>query len=125
MPSRIDGASPTFGFLNFGTSGPFAEVYQGVAGNLTIDVLFMAGLAGVGLALLLGIGVRIAGYAGALMYAMIYFAHLLPEHHPFLDEHISGALIMIGLTMVPAGRTWGLGKWWARQKIVRRVPVLK
>ncbi len=37
------GGSPTFGFLNFGTKGPFMELYKSLAGNAVVDWLFMLG----------------------------------------------------------------------------------
>src|SRR3990170_9014260 len=37
----INGASPTEGFLTFGTKGPFAEFYQGFGGSAWADWLFM------------------------------------------------------------------------------------
>ncbi len=33
----INGGSPTYGFLNFGTAGPFAEFFQGFAGAAWAD----------------------------------------------------------------------------------------
>src|SRR5690606_11460400 len=60
----LNGGSPTGGFLQFGTDGPFADFYQGLAGNTLIDWLFMMGLLGIGLALILGIGMRIAVVSG-------------------------------------------------------------
>lgn len=121
----IDGGSPTFGFLNFGAAGPLAGFYQAIAGNAVTDVLFMAGLAGVGLAMLLGIGTRIGGYAGALIYMLIWSAALPKEHNLFLvDEHIIGALVLVGLAVVPAGRTWGLGNQWRRLKLVQKYRIL-
>jgi len=74
----IAGGSPASGFLAFGAKGPFAEFYQGLAGNPVVDCLFMMGLLFVGLALMLGIGVRIAGFAGALMMLLIYSAGFIP-----------------------------------------------
>src|SRR5689334_18896705 len=50
----IHGGSPTKGFLTFGTQGPFADAYQNLAGNPVIDWIFMLGLLGIGLALMLG-----------------------------------------------------------------------
>ena len=51
----VAGGSPTFGFLNFASKGPFAGFYEGVAGNVMIDWMFMIGLLAIGLPLLLGI----------------------------------------------------------------------
>ena len=122
----INGGSPTLGFLQFGTKGPFAEFYQGIAGNVVVDWLFMLGLLAIGLPLMLGIGVRLAGYAGIAMLALMYSAgFILPENNPFLDEHIIYALIIIGLTLVPAGRWLGLGKWWSETRLVRSYRVLQ
>src|SRR3989338_9243781 len=60
----LDGVSPTLGFLKFGSSGPFAPIFQGMAGSGIIDWLFMLGLLLVGLCLILGVGMRIAGCGG-------------------------------------------------------------
>jgi thiosulfate dehydrogenase [quinone] large subunit len=54
----VSGGSPTYGFLNFGTTGPFAEFYQSIAGAAWADWLFMIGLLGIGVALTLGIGMK-------------------------------------------------------------------
>ena len=59
----ITGGSPTKGFLS-GSEGPFAGFYHALAGNGFVDVLFMVGLLGIGLALILGIGLRVAAVAG-------------------------------------------------------------
>src|SRR5680860_209629 len=62
-----NGGSATLGFLKFGTDGPFASFYQSLAGNSFIDTLFMAGLLGIGVALTLGIGMRIAAVSGVAL----------------------------------------------------------
>src|SRR5687767_16033133 len=46
----IRGGSPTQGFLEFGTKGPFKEFFGNIAGHPFTDALFMLGLAAVGLA---------------------------------------------------------------------------
>mgnify|MGYP002806851370 CR=1 FL=1 len=84
----IDGGSPIFGFLNFASRGHLAETYKGLASSESIEWLFMLGLLGIGLPLLLGIGVRIAGSIGIAMYALMYTALITPENNSFLDDHI-------------------------------------
>jgi thiosulfate dehydrogenase [quinone] large subunit len=122
----IAGGSPTFGFLKFATKGPFVDFYQSLAGNIIVDWLFMLGLLFIGLALMLGIGVKIAAFIGALMLILIYTAgFLLPEHNPFLDEHLIYAVIMIGLTMVKSGHRIGLGKWWSNTELVKKYSFLE
>ena len=108
----LAGASPTVGFLGHATTGPFAPLFQAIAGNPIVDALYMAGLLGVGVAMLLGIGVRIAGYSGALMMLLLWLSVLPKANNPFMDEHIVYLLVFIGLARVLAGRWLGLGKWW-------------
>src|ERR1700732_3608086 len=55
----IHGGSATQGFLKFGAKGPFTGFYHSIAGAGWADVLFMAGMAGIGTAPIPGIGVRI------------------------------------------------------------------
>ncbi|MDA0771227.1 MAG: hypothetical protein O2821_13560 [Chloroflexi bacterium] len=122
----LAGGSPTYGFLAFGTKGPFAAMYAAIAGNVVVDWLFMLGLVFVGITLLLGLSVKLGAYTGGLMLALMYTAgFILPEHNPFLDEHIVYAVIMIGLAAAGAGRTMGLGRWWAETPMVRRYPILE
>lgn len=111
----LAGGSPTFGYLKFATSGPFSALFQSLAGNVVVDWLFMLGLMLIGLALISGIGVQIAGYAGALLVFTMWLSHLPPENNPFLDEHIIYLLILIGLARVKAGQWVGLGKWWSER----------
>ncbi len=122
----IDGVSPTFGFLKFAAKGPFINFYQGLAGNPIIDWLFMAGCLGIGISFLLGIGMRIATYSGILMYVLMYTAgFILPEHNPFLDEHIMYPLLMLGLMKIKAGRWLGLSEWWSNTALVRKFRILE
>ena len=51
----IAGGSPTYGFLTHATAGPLARLYQSIAGHPLVDALFMFGLAGLGVALMLGV----------------------------------------------------------------------
>ena len=53
----VNGGSPTTGYLS-GVEGPLAGFYNAMAGNAFVDVLFMAGLLGIGLTLMLGAGAR-------------------------------------------------------------------
>lgn len=110
----IRGGSPTAGFLSSGTAGPFAPIFQAMAGNPLVDFLFMAGLMLIGLALITGIGVRIAGYGGAALVLMMWLAHLPPQSNPLIDQHIVYAALLVGLATVRAGQWLGLGQLWAR-----------
>lgn len=121
----VAGGSPASGFLQFTTQGPLATFYQSLAGSAVVDWLFMLGLLLIGLALLSGIGVRIAGYSGALLMLLLWAAVLPPEHNPVLDEHIIYSIVLLGLAAVRSGHTLGLGKWWSSIRLVRRYPLLE
>lgn len=124
--SWLNGNSPTFGFLKFGTKGYFGSFYQSLAGNPIIDWVFMIGVLLIGLALLLGIGVRIASYAGVLFFVLIYTSSFMPpEHNPFLDEHIYYMVLLLAFTVVDAGEYLGFGGWWSKTKLVQRFPFFK
>ncbi len=120
----IEGGSPTFGFLEFGTSGPLAEFFQSFAGAAWADWLFMIGLLGIGLALMLGIGVRIAAVTGATLLVLMWAATLLPEQNPFMDDHLVYALVLVGLALSDNGETWGFGRSWKQTTLVQRFPFL-
>lgn len=121
----INGGSPTEGFLTFGADGPFKDFYNSIAGDWWADWLFMAGLLGIGLALTLGIGMRIATVSGAVMYVLMWTVVLPPENNPVLDVHLLGAISMIVLLLGGAGATWGLGRAWTRTDLVRHNSILR
>jgi thiosulfate dehydrogenase (quinone) large subunit len=121
----IDGGDPTAGFLGKGASGPFESFYHSLAGDFWVTPLFMIALAGIGLALTLGIGMRIAAVSGTVLYLMMWSAVLPPETNPVLDDHIVGAVTLVALALVAAGNVWGYGKQWAQLPIVERYPWLR
>jgi thiosulfate dehydrogenase (quinone) large subunit len=132
----INGGSPTKGFLGHLDHGPFADMFHSWAGAWWADTLFMLGLAGVGTALLLGIGLRVAAGAGTLMMLLMWAAEWplarftdagepTMSTNPVIDYHIIYALVLIVLAITAAGTTWGLGKAWAKLDIVEKNPWLR
>jgi thiosulfate dehydrogenase [quinone] large subunit len=132
----LNGGSPTKGFLGGIDHGPFAEVFRGMAGAWWADWLFMLGLAGIGLALVFGIGLRIAAVAGTLMMLLMWAAEWPLDRftdageptmstNPVLDYHILYAIVMIVLAITAAGNTWGFGKTWQKLGIVQKNPWLR
>ncbi len=121
----INGGSPTNGFLANGADGPMASFYHSIAGAAWVDWLFMIGLLGIGLALTLGIGMRIAAVSGALLYALMWSVALPPETNPVLDDHVLGAISLVALALLHAGDTWGLGRWWSTTRAAATYPVLR
>lgn len=92
--SWLNGGSPTAGFLTNATRGPFEEFFQSLAGVAIVDWLFMLGLLGVGLTLILNRYVTWGALAGIIMMILMWLAVFPPENNPLLDEHIVYALVL-------------------------------
>ncbi|MCY7396545.1 MAG: DoxX family membrane protein [Nocardioides sp.] len=122
--SWLSGGSPTAGFLG-GVEGPFSGVYTAIAGQAWADWLFMLGLLGIGVALLVGVAMRFAAAAGALLLVLMWTALLPMVNNPVIDDHLVYAIVLVGLAAAGAGHTFGLGRRWERLAIVRRFPVLR
>jgi thiosulfate dehydrogenase [quinone] large subunit len=127
----VNGGSPTKGFLSSVAVGPFEDFFHSIAGDPWTNWLFMLGLLGIGVALIAGIGLRIAAGAATLMMAMMWIAEWpLAQHtssgeptsstNPITDYHYMYAIGAIALAVTYAGHTWGLGRWWAKLPFVQR-----
>ena len=131
----INGGSPTKGFLSRVAVGPFESTFHALAGATWADWLFMVGLLGIGIALVLGIGLRVAAVSGTVMMLGMWAAEWplakvtsagepSMSTNPIIDYHIIYALVLIVLAVTYAGHTWGLGRPWARLPFVQRNPWL-
>jgi thiosulfate dehydrogenase [quinone] large subunit len=127
----INGGSPTKGFLSRVAVGPFESIFHAWAGAAWADWLFMVGLLAIGVALILGIGLRVAAVSGTLMMLLMWAAEWplakvtsagepSMSTNPIVDYHIIYALALIALAVTYAGHTWGLGKLWARLPLIQR-----
>lgn len=127
----INGGSPTKGFLSSVEVGPLTSFFHSIAGDTWTNWLFMLGLAGVGIALISGVALRITAVAGVAMMAMMWLAEFpLAQYtstgkptgspNPLIDYHIVYAIALIVLAATYAGNTWGLGKTWARLPFINR-----
>lgn len=122
----LAGASPTMGFLKAGTaSSPWSEVYQSMVGQSWVDWLFMLGMLCIGLALLLGIGIKIACWSGMVIMALIYVAAWPVENNWFIDQHIIYILVLIFFSQTNVGHYWGWGKVWENTALVKKFGWLK
>ena len=116
----VNGGQPSQGFLK-GVTGPFADVFHPMASGVS-DWLFMAGLFGIGLAMLLGAGLKVAAWSGTLLLAFMYLAEFpwgqpadFHATNPIVDSHWHEAALLLVAAYSLAGDTWGLGKWWSRK----------
>jgi thiosulfate dehydrogenase [quinone] large subunit len=127
----IHGGSPTKGFLSSVDVGPFQSLFHSMAGTWYANGLFMLAMLAVGVALIAGIGMRLAAGAGVLVLALMWFAEFpLAQHttagkasgssNPITDYHFVYAVGLVVLALTYAGHTWGLGRWWARVPFVQQ-----
>jgi thiosulfate dehydrogenase [quinone] large subunit len=121
----VRGGNPTLGFLRFGAHGPFEGFYGSIAADAWTNVAFMLTLLVLGLALTLGVGTRMAGFGGAMLYLLMWSVYLPPTTNPIIDEHILGALSLVVLALTMAGNTWGLDRRWSRTALATKYPVLR
>ncbi|MFL6117841.1 MAG: hypothetical protein ACJ786_41785 [Catenulispora sp.] len=127
----IHGGSPTKGFLSHVAVGPFQSAYHSMAGNGFVDWAFMLALLGIGSAMVLGVGLRIAAVCGVALVAMMWFAVYPPARHnaagaptssvnPLVDDHVLEALALVAVAVFGAGSRLGLGAIWAKLPFVRQ-----
>lgn len=120
----VNGGSPTKGFLSH-SEGPFSSFYKSFAGAPLANWLFMIGLLAIGLALMLGVAMRIATVSGVAMLLLMWSAVFPTSSNPFMDDHIIYALTLVALMLAGAGTMLGLGQAWNRLDIVQRHSFLK
>jgi thiosulfate dehydrogenase [quinone] large subunit len=111
--SWINGGSPTKGYLS-SLKGTFADTFKDIAGEAWADWLFMIGLCGIGLALMLGIGMYIAAITGTILLFLMWLTALPIATNPFLDDHLVYALVIIAIAATGAGLRYSLAPWWRR-----------
>lgn len=87
------------------------------------------GLTILGISLILGIGVRLFSFLGAILMLLYYFPVLdfpkAGDHSYLVDEHIIYALVLFYFAAYKAGRVYGLEEWCANLPICRRFPKLR
>ncbi|RKN05830.1 DoxX family membrane protein [Streptomyces radicis] len=132
----INGGQPAAGYLGSVAGGPMESTYNAWAGDVWVDWMYMAGMLGLGLALVAGIGLRVTAVAGTLMMLFLWAGEFPPAKHlsdgtptmsanPAVDHHVVYAVAMIVVAACSAGRVWGLGRAWERLPLVRRFPWLR
>ena len=131
----INGGSPTKGFLSGVDAGPLQSFFNSIAGAPLANWLFMLGLFGIGTALILGVGLRIAAASGTVLLLMMWLASWplastvagkpTGSTNPVIDDHIISALALIVVGAYAAHSAGYLGRWWSSQSVVQRFPWLR
>ena len=83
----------------------------------------MAGLFGIGVALILGIGMRLATVSAVVMLFLMYLASFPMTTNPIIDDHVIDALAITAVGLLGAGDVYGLGRRWKALPIVQRNPL--
>jgi len=125
----INGGAPSQGFLlGDAVVGPLKPFFTSIASPIS-DWLFMAGMLGIGLAVVLGIGLRISAVAGTVILLAMYLAEWpsgagTGSTNPVVNYHVIYALSLIVVAVLAAGDTIGFGLPWKNTRLVRRMPWL-
>jgi len=92
-----------------------------------VDPLNAWGITLIGIALLVGVAVRPAAWAGAVLMVLYYFPqNIFPSvpHGYIVEEHIIYAAALVLIALLPAAQEFGLGNM-LRRTFIGRIPVVK
>lgn len=129
----VNGGKPTEGFLTRvvnDPNNPFSSMFETFLGQAWTDWLFMVGLAGIGIVLVLGLGKTLTWFAaicGIALYVLMYLASWPAGHragegveaaatNPFLDSHLLNAVLLLALAVCNAGAYLGMAKAWRSRR---------
>jgi thiosulfate dehydrogenase (quinone) large subunit len=125
----IHGGSPTTGFLSGVNVGPLQGTFHSIAGVTAVDWLFMLGLLGVGVALILGVALRPAAISGCTMLLMMYvaswpFAKMgggvpTASTNPIVDDHVVSFMALVAIGAFAALSVGMISRRWSALTFVR------
>lgn len=129
----VNGGQPTQDFLADvvdDPNNPLASMFETFVGPAWVDWVFMIGLAGIGIVLVLGLGKVLTWFAavcGITLYVLGYLAAWPAGHrvgngvesvatNPLIDEHLLNAVVLLALAACNAGAYLGLAKAWRSRR---------
>lgn len=93
------------------------------------NILNEWGLTLLGVAIFVGIFMRLSTFLGALLMLLYYFVILdfpYPNPHAFIiDEHVVYVFALFVLGSLNAGRIWGIENWVSSWSIFNKFPILR
>ena len=130
MPSTyeagiIHGGSPTEYYLTCLVDGPFAGMWNALAGNAFIDFMLMFGLLTVGVTMILGIASKLSTIGFTVMCILMYMLNLPPSDNPIVDYHILYAVVGLAIYCLGGYRSLGLEDVWKETKLVKSISLLE
>lgn len=120
----VNGGAPSQGFLNSdAVVGPLKPLFAAIASPAS-DMLFMLAMLAIGVAVMLGIGLRVSAVVGTVVMLAMYLAEWpfganAGSTNPLVDYHIIYALALIVVAVLAAGDTWGFGRPWRALAVVQ------
>jgi thiosulfate dehydrogenase [quinone] large subunit len=123
---EMSGKMATTGFRS-GPSvakGPFADFFNGMAGNWTVEYLVVYGELLIGVALLLGVLVRFASLSGMAMMTLFTIAMWpiadKPTDNPIVDVRTFYLVVFAMVFFLAPGRFLGIDRWLEGTRIVQK-----
>ncbi len=127
LENALDPAFTSQGFLLGAKTFPAFYAWFGQPMNLWwVDPLNAWGITLIGAALLLGVMIRPAAWAGLALMILYYFPHYAfpyVDHGIVVEEHVIYAAVFALLAFSPEARRFSLGAW-IRRTPLGRVPLL-
>ncbi len=121
----VSGGAPSQGFLKSdAVRGPLKDFFASIASPVS-DWLFMLAMLGLGVALMVGIGLRVSAVVCTFVMLLMYLAEwpFTPNSgstNPLVDYHIIYALASIVIAATYAGDYWGAGRPWRKLSLVQK-----
>ncbi len=116
-------------FLKGAQTFPAFYAWFATAGNSWwVDPLNSWGITLVGVALIVGVGIRPAAWAGAALMILYYFPHYAfptVPHGYIVEEHIIEAAAFVLVAVLPAAQTVGFGRLVREHTFLGRIPLVR
>lgn len=118
------------GYINGAQSGTWLySLFLNSSILPVVNALVQYGLLLLGVALILGVFVRLSALLGSLLMILLYFPILTFPYAGktafIIDDHIIFIATLALLAAFRAGRVWGLAGWCSRLPICSRFPKLR
>jgi len=120
----IDGVSPS-SYISYVASGPLADFYISLGGNVFVDILMMAGLLCIGGTLIFGFASKICTAAFIAFMLIMFSLQLPPNDNPIINYKVLLAVAMLAIYYMGGFEKLSIYNWYKELAIVRRFPILE
>lgn len=120
----IDGVSPS-SYISYVASGPLADFYMSLGGNVFVDILMMAGLLCIGGTLIFGFASKICTATFIAFMLIMFSLQLPPNDNPIINYKVLLAVAMLAIYYMGGFEKLSIYNWYKELAIVRRFPILE